>query len=203
VLGEREAALRVIASSRASLVYLKVPPESQEPIRRMTQYWGIRGRESAVGPLLQGIAKQPDGGILDVLELLPPLPRKLLNTYPGASIETTGFKRDCFWTTMNFFNDVPDDGFKDVEYTMAHVREYYEPMGQNFRYGDIVFLVNSYGTVFHAATYLANGLVFTKNGAAAHHPWVIMGVDEMIDNYAAEKPVQTVGFRLKNSGRAD
>ncbi len=162
-------------------------------------YWGVRDRESSVEPIISGVASQPGGGILDVLQLLPPLPRKLLNTFPVASTGTKGIRRDCFWTTMNFFNEVPDDGFKDVDYTMAHVRQKYEPTKNDLRYGDIVFLVNPNGTVFHAATYLANGLVFTKNGAADHHPWVIMSIDDMIENYATQKPAQVVGFRLKNS----
>jgi hypothetical protein len=46
------------------------------------------------------------------------------------------------------------------------------------------------GGLFHAVNFLADDLVFTKNGVSPLAPWVILPLDEVLDYYRprSEKP---------------
>ena len=41
----------------------------------------------------------------------------------------------------------------------------------------------------HAANYVADDVVFTKNGGFATQPWMLMHLDDMIDAYATHHPM--------------
>jgi hypothetical protein len=51
-------------------------------------------------------------------------------------------------------------------------------------------MVDERGNIFHAVNYLADDLVFTKNGVSPLAPWVILPLDTVIDYYRtrSEKP---------------
>jgi hypothetical protein len=52
-----------------------------------------------------------------------------------------------------------------------------------FQLGDIVAFLDEDGDLFHAAVYLADDLVFSKNGTSPVAPWVIMPIDRLTDFY--------------------
>jgi hypothetical protein len=49
----------------------------------------------------------------------------------------------------------------------------------------------------HMCVYLADDMVFTKNGANTQQPWVLMKISEMLGEYENEKPFQLVTYRCK------
>jgi hypothetical protein len=49
--------------------------------------------------------------------------------------------------------------------------------------------------------YLAADVVFTKNGANAIQPWVLMRIPEMLGVYQRLQPYQIVFYRRKNPPR--
>jgi hypothetical protein len=59
------------------------------------------------------------------------------------------------------------------------------------------------GTVnlVHSAVYLADNLVFTKNGKAPSQPWILMKLDAMVDRYqtvgAWDRPLDAVFSRKR------
>jgi hypothetical protein len=55
-------------------------------------------------------------------------------------------------------------------------------------FGDVLVLLGRDGQPFHAATYLADDVVFTKNGHTQFHPWMYATVDELRQLYAAMSP---------------
>ena len=62
-------------------------------------------------------------------------------------------------------------------------KDYYKILnGQQL--GDLVFLTTENDTVIHAAAYLADDLVFTKNGVSHTQPWILMHQDDMVETYA-------------------
>ena len=45
-------------------------------------------------------------------------------------------------------------------------------------------------TAIHAAAYVADDMVFTKNGESCTQPWILMHMQDMIDTYAVKHPDQ-------------
>jgi hypothetical protein len=48
-----------------------------------------------------------------------------------------------------------------------------------YQFGDIAAFVDPNGAIFHAAVYLADGLVFGKNGTSHLSPWTIVPIDRL------------------------
>ena len=49
---------------------------------------------------------------------------------------------------------------------------------------DIVFFQKADATVMHAAVYLADNVVYTKNGGSNLHPWMLSTIPELQDLYS-------------------
>src|SRR5690606_34622559 len=90
---------------------------------------------------------------------------------------------NCLWSSLNFFEEVPDDRFLDPEYALAALRTNYYVVEHGYQLGDVVALVDDEGDLFHVAVYLADGLLFTKNGTSPVAPWTIMSIDHLKDFY--------------------
>ncbi|MFN7139466.1 MAG: hypothetical protein ACK4UN_09015, partial [Limisphaerales bacterium] len=56
-------------------------------------------------------------------------------------------------------------------------------------FGDILFLQNSDGILIHSAVYIADDIVFTKNGAGYNQPWIYMKMEDMMPFY--DSPVDS------------
>jgi hypothetical protein len=65
--------------------------------------------------------------------------------------------------------------------------EYY-PVISDPRFGDIAMLVKRDGTIIHSCVFIADNIVYTKNGASATVPWVLMALPELLEAYSAEVP---------------
>ena len=65
------------------LVQLRVKPQTD--VEALATYWGQGRRSKDVRPLLQSLVRVPGGATIDIVHLLPPLPRALLYTYPLPS----------------------------------------------------------------------------------------------------------------------
>ena len=93
--------------------------------------------------------------------------------------------RDCHWTSLNFFNETPDDRFLDMVAVAQTVARDWQPSNAPPLLGDLVFFHDEQGTVFHSAVYIADNILFTKNGPTPTRPWVLMPLDQMLQFYPA------------------
>ena len=54
----------------------------------------------------------------------------------------------------------------------------------------------------HAAVYIADDIVFTKNGFHCTQPWILMHLKDMVETYAARLPtgkqLNVLYYRRKN-----
>ena len=75
---------------------------------------------------------------LDFVELLPPLASSQIYTFPFPSAKPEDQHKDCRWTAMNFFRDVPDPRFVDSKVVMQTILTDYYPVHSEPRYGDLV-----------------------------------------------------------------
>ncbi|MBI4475862.1 MAG: hypothetical protein HY654_01740, partial [Acidobacteria bacterium] len=86
---------------------------------------------------------------------------------------------NCLWTVLNFFRMEPDERFLDVKHSLDALRHEYFIVEGGFQLGDIVAFLDDEGDLFHAAVFLADDLVFTKNGTSPMAPWIITTIDRL------------------------
>jgi len=165
----------------AYMLRLHIMPDSD--INAIVSYWGKGGREKLIAPLLNSLAKIPGGGSLNISYFLPEFARIRLYTYPYAWHDPNMSKQDCFFTSMNFFNDTPDTNFFNKNYTARVLQTEYIAVEKAPSFGDVVALTSSTGEIFHACVYIADNFVFTKNGVDPEQPWVLMRISDMLRLY--------------------
>ena len=183
---ERRLFMKVVSRKRAVLARLRLDPDSD--VEKISQYWGIGGRRKDVFPFLDALHRVEKGCMLNVICLLPNFPRDHLYTHPFASADDKSVKQDCFWSAFNFFSDSPDNRFNDMGYVREVLDRDYYAIQEPSQLGDLMFLTSGGKTVIHVATYVADDLVFTKNGEDFRQPWVLMHMADMMETYAVKYP---------------
>lgn len=160
---------------------------------RLTAYWGVGGRREVVGALVKSVRRFPGGGAIDVTRLLPPLPRRLVYTYPqisGIELSSANSKFNCCWTALNFFNASPDDRLADIETALRAIGTDYDPVGEPTRLGDLIVIKDEQGKLVHVAAYVADDIAFTKNGIDYTQPWILQRLPDMIGSYRVRYPAK-------------
>jgi hypothetical protein len=190
----------VEALSHQSAVLLAIHVWPDSDIDNILDYWswpaGVRVMD--VRPFLDALKREPDGGGASILYFLPPFARSRLYTYPLPA-QPGDPAMDCHWSTMNFFNETPDNRFSDPQYTVSYILAHYYKIAEPTMYGDLVFLLNKKGDAIHSAVYLAGDIVFTKNGNNSAQPWMLMHLKDLLAEYTVDGPPDVVVYRNKNS----
>ncbi|MCA8974254.1 MAG: hypothetical protein KDC98_06005 [Planctomycetes bacterium] len=198
---ERIKVERTLTRTTGLQVQLQV--DEGEDVAPLIRYWGVRGREDTVAPLLEALADRPGGGSIDIVFLMPRFARARLNSYlPVMEYYLTAEQftgHDCKWTALNFFNDGPDVRFEGEE-GGALSSACTAPIDSPTQFGDITFLLDVNGNVVHAMVQVAADLVFTKNGAAPYAPFVLAIRDDVVKSYAYFGCAATVHRRLAIPG---
>jgi hypothetical protein len=177
---------KMMLRDKTLVVRLRVPDRSK--LDQVIGYWGFGGRRTDIRPLLESMAVLGPDASVDVAHLLPPFARQHLYRYPQVTLEDLAKPSlvNCFWTAMNFFNAAPyDERFLDLNFTMARLRRDYYLVHDQFQLGDLVVFYDAGGMPYHAAVYLADGLVFGKNGSSPLAPWTIMPLDRVAGYFPA------------------
>ena len=166
----------------------------------LLDYWtlGIGLRRKDIEPIMRAIVETAGVDRLGLSHVLPALARKLLYTYPGIEFARQGVFPDCHWTALNFFNYEPHEYLLDSRMASNLVLEKFEPVNPPYRYGDVLFFMEN-TAAFHSCVYLADDMVFTKNGRNALSPWVIMKIPEVQKIYIYTRPSHIQGYRLKKN----
>lgn len=184
------------ALSRTQTMILRVRLDRETDVSKVRDYWSA-GTANAKDflPLLESITTNEDVRHLDVVHLLPPSARKLLYTFPTPSIAIGGRYPDCHWTSLNFFNQVPEGRLADVAGATMFTLENLHPAEPPFAYGDVLFVIDDKGNAIHSCVYLADDFVYTKNGASVLSPWLIMKLDDVRVRYGRQGPVELRIYR--------
>lgn len=195
-LERRTALTRALSRQAAVLARLVVKPGTD--IDKIAGYWGTMPgvRFTDLRPLLESLKQLPEGGNISLLYLLPKFARERLYTFPlpGQAGDPT---MDCHWTTFNFCNDVPDNRFNDPAFAVDHIRKNFYQIAAPSLYGDIVLFMNDRQEVKHSAVYIADDIVFTKNGNNYRQPWMLMRIPDLLATYPATPPMKVIYMRRK------
>jgi hypothetical protein len=179
---EKVGMMKALSQQESMLVRLKINPKSD--VQALAAYWGRGQWSSDAEAILESLRQRRDGGAINVLELLPPLPGALLHSYPVPHNFLNGPEvvKNCSWTAFNFFRDEPRAEFSNEDFVLKTLKEDYYPVLSDPRYGDIAVFLMPDQTMRHVAVYLADDLFFTKNGDNPWHPWVYSTKEDLIEN---------------------
>lgn len=193
---EFQCLARTLYSTPTLRLGLRVTPGSD--IGALAKYWGRGGRQKAVRPLLESLARIPGGESINISCLLPPFARLRLYTYVDPQSDMLATKEDCFYTALNFFSEQPDPRLVDGDYARNELSAKYYRIQDNPVFGDLIALVDSNRKPIHICVYIADDIVFTKEGTGSSHPWVLMRFRDVLTDYAAEESLTVVHFRRKD-----
>ncbi|MES2695327.1 MAG: hypothetical protein V4773_17760 [Verrucomicrobiota bacterium] len=193
--GERIDFLKTLSRKSAIFVQVHVAPNTD--IDTMADYWGSGRRSKDLKPLLHSLAQRPQGGSIDIVHLLPPLPRQLLYTYPTPTGRESDHNRDCHWTSLNFYQPQADDRLANTEFALQTLLNNYRRVDDTPRLGDIVMLVEGGGNGIHSCVYIADNIVFTKNGSSYSVPWLLARLEDVVSFYSLNAQLETRRYRLK------
>ena len=194
---ERRTAMTQVLS-RQSAVLARLEVNAATDIDKIAAYWGgmPNVRFTDIRPLLESLKQLPDGGSISLLYLLPKFARDRLYTFPLPS-QAGDPVIDCHWTTFNFSNDTPDNRFNDPNFAVEYIRKNYYQIAAPSLYGDILLLMNDRNEVKHSAVFLADNIVFTKNGNNYRQPWMLMRIPDLLATYPATPAMKPIYMRRK------
>jgi len=186
------------ALSRRWTMLLKLHVAPGADVDRLLSYWGRAGQGKDIRPLLQAMSKLPNGAVIDITHLLPTLPTSRIYTYPFPSYTQP---ENCHWTSFNFFRDPPEGQYTSADSLHKKLDSDYYPVFSDPRYGDLIFLTKPNGEIIHSAVYIADNVVFTKNGGHFSAPWLLMEMSRLLDCYATfvgpEEQLKILYYRNK------
>lgn len=194
-LDERTQLLKTLARQSTLLVKLRV--RSTSNVDALAAYWGRGPRSKDLRPLLQSLRREGNGTLIDITHMLPQLARSLLYTYPSPNAAGVRSYIDCHWTALNFFNSQPDPAFNSIENVSKAFHDNYYTTTGKLTFGDILMFVKRDGTVIHSCVYIADDIVYTKNGADPDSPWILMTLPDVKAFYPSEDPIDIQHYRAK------
>lgn len=194
---EKRRLEKALSRRHTGLMRLYVSPQSD--INALAQYWSRAGNSKDVRPLLEALSRRPNGAWMSVVNLLPPWPAARLYSFPYPSASPA---EDCHWTSFNFFKDPPDATTHDMAVWRKKLDTEYYPVQSDARYGDLVMLSRaSNGSIIHTCVFLADDLVYSKDGAHHTSPWIVTRIPELMSRYSVDLPegesLRLVYFRNK------
>jgi hypothetical protein len=171
---------------RQSTMIVRLTVRDSSEVTGLAEYWGRGGRRTDLRPLLESVAAgDGPGHSIDIVHLLPAFARNHLYRYPKltAGDLNRSLLSNCLWSALNFFAVEPEDRFLELNVALETLKRDYFIVESGFQLGDIVAFLDEDGDLFHVAVYLADDLVFSKNGTSPVSPWVIMPIDRLKDFY--------------------
>ncbi|MCC6414898.1 MAG: hypothetical protein IT582_03190 [Opitutaceae bacterium] len=185
--------IKTLARKSTMLLKLRITPDTDTDA--LERYWSFPGSKD-IGPLLSSLKRHGHSTTLDIVHLLPRFARARLYTYPAPNDPGVSTYMDCHWTVLNFFNPEPDQRFQDINQVADTFRDYYHPVTGRPRFGDIYLFSLPNGDIIHSCVQIADDIVFTKNGAAANSPWILMKYADVVAFYPTNLPLDVQRFRM-------
>ena len=195
---EVQEVFRTMSRTRALIVDLSLP-EKADPAA-LADYWSAGFADADTLPFLKGALQRDSVTSVDVSRLLPPMARRRLYTYPTLDQAIGGRFPDCHWTSLNFFNNTPVGYYLDTRLASGALLSNYEPVDGPRRFGDVLVYVTG-DSVIHSCVFVADDIVYTKNGENILAPWVLQRLSDVSAIYRATPDIQVRTFRLKASER--
>ena len=182
------------AMSRTRTLVLRLRLSKSSDLATLEDYWTVGYKHQDVLPILRSVVATQGVEQLDASHLLPPVGRKLLFSYPSLAHGLNGRLPDCHWTCANFFNNAASDHLVDFNSSTTHFNDTLVPNPEPHTFGDVLTLALD-GSPVHSCIYIADDIVYTKNGGTALSPWILMKLSDMISRYHFGERLEIQGYR--------
>lgn len=193
---EKIELLKSLTHKSTVILTLHVP--DSEGLDALVEYYGVNGRREKIEPVLKALS-EAGGGDIDLSNLLPQFARARLYRFTEA-LPDSFLGPACHWTTLNFFaKGEPDASLDSVDNIKKALIENYEEVAGEPRFGDAVLLALPDQRVIHSATYIADDIVYTKNGASTASPFQFSTIADMLAFYPASRSIHLAYYRLKGT----
>ena len=193
---QRLELMKMLRRDATFLVHVKLSAKSD--IETLVNYWGRGGRVQDVRPILESLIQRSDEQRINITHLLPPMARRKLYTFPARSMADFQVNRDCHWTSLNFFNETPNDKFAEPGAFVSEIRESFYRIHGNLQLGDIAVVLDKQERVLHSATYIADDIFFHRCGMDSSAPWTFTKGEYLADFYPQQDKVIFAYYRRKN-----
>lgn len=171
---------------RTTTLSLQLRIKEGAPLDTQMVYWGRGKRRYIIEPALQSIRNQAGGGALDVVFLLPDFARTRLYTYINPTRSDIGISRDCHWASFNFFNELPDSSYGISKGLTDMISKEFVKINSPMEFGDVIVFFRPPSEAIHSCVYIADDIVFTKNGVGFGAPFIFDHLDNIIATYRQE-----------------
>src|SRR5690606_33603769 len=169
----------------------------------LANYWAQGGRTSRVESMIKGVQNTVGVDKLDIVHLLPPLPRRYLYAFSNLSDIGINNTPDCFWASVHFFKRNTSPRVLDLLSLDHYLTADFTEVEDELRFGDLVCLIRPEDDSFlHSYVHIADEIVFTKNGASYVHPFILTLKSDMMSRYLQEGDHNIRVFR-RNPGNLD
>lgn len=186
---EKARFMKALTRQKTMMVRLRVTKDSD--LRALGEYWGKGVWAPNIRAILEGVERVPGGTFTSIMALLPPLPASQLYFYPmgqASSVNGAQQVRDCHWTSLNFFRDSGDTKSVNPANFAQELAANYFPISGDPRYGDVIILSVPSGEILHSAVFIADEIVFTKNGSTSIYPWMLSTIPDLLKQYSFHAP---------------
>jgi hypothetical protein len=197
VQSEKEARDVVQTLWRTRTLMLQLNVRTQSEFAEAVRYWSGEGRNPEVESIIVPAADSEGIERLDCVHLLPALPRRYLYSYPTDELTMTAQLPDCNWTSLNFFGATPFIYHTDAQLLAQRLKEAYDAVETPYRFGDVLVLMGPGDVFLHSCVFLADDIVYSKNGESRLEPWLLTKLDDVKRAYAPKGPIVVRGFRMK------
>lgn len=189
--------IRSMTRTRSLILRLRIDRDSD--LAQIKEYWTAGFKNKDVLPLLNSVSQSPEIDYIDVIHLLPPIPRQHLNTFPSLAEGIDGSYPDSFWAAMNFFEYLPRSEFKDLRQVARYAEFAYEPANKPLRYGDLLVIYDPERDLsIQAAVYLADYIVYTKDGRSVLRPFILTRLPDLVSRFQGEIPFEVRAWRKRS-----
>jgi hypothetical protein len=181
--------MKALTRQKTMLLSIRVTKETD--IKALENYWAKGQWAPSIRSILESVGRIPGGTFMNVMTLLPPLPAAELNFFPvvhNNPANSPAPVRDCHWTSLNFFRDPSEPQYTDPSTFSKEVAANYYSVSSDPRYGDVLIFSKPDGEIVHSAVFIADDIVFTKNGATAIFPWMLSTIPDLLKQYSFLAP---------------
>lgn len=185
---------RALTRVRSLIVELKLPLRVERDV--FLEYWSAGMTDTSQLTFLRSMLRRRADQKVDITHLFPNLARQKVFTFPELEWGLKGRFPDCHWTSLNFGAAVPNDDYLDTAKAAARLVGSYLAVEPPYRFGDVLCFLDE-GEGLHTCVYVADDIVFTKNGDSVLAPWVLMQLKDVESVYRRSPSTRIQGYRLK------
>ena len=200
---DRDALVAQLLSTHSTWVKVRTSATDFETVREDAAYWQSQGRYRAIEPILQALGAVTDRDRIDLIHLIPRLPRALINSFPVAFDRSPDPSADNAQAFANFFGFQASAG--DMVDLSAWLEQQCDPIEGPRAFGDAIVFEDPARTRWpYTAIYIADGLVFGRRPTLSS-PWGLWRIDELrsVNPRLAVSPTRAYRPRSDLAGEED